>query len=95
MLLVAATGSIGNVSFYKTRGRQGGARRWYRAHLSFVVATFFENRIELKRYVGGLVHPMDQPLHIALLGFRSDDVVSASLFERLSVSDETRSTSNR
>ncbi len=35
---------------------------------------------------------MDQRLYIALVGFRPDDPVSASLFVRLSVSDETRST---
>ena len=51
--------------------------------LFIIVSTLFEIDGILKRYVGGLVHSMDQPRHIALLGFRSDDVVSASLFGRL------------
>ena len=60
-------------------GRAGKKRRI----LLLVVSTLFEIDRKLKRYVGGLVHSMDQPRHIALLGLRSDDVVSASLFGRL------------
>ena len=48
----------------------------------------------LKRYVGGLVHSMDQPLHIALLGLWFDDGVSASLFDGLSATFVASSTSN-
>ena len=45
--------------------------------------------------MGGLVHSMDQRLYIALVGFRSDDLVSASLFGRLLVTLVTESTTNR
>ena len=55
----------------------------YTAHLVFVVSTLFEIDGILKRYVGGLVHSMDQPRHIALVELRLDDLVSASLFGRL------------
>ena len=47
--------------------KAGRARKLRRISVNFV-STLFEKRIELKRYVGGLVHPMDQPLHIALIG---------------------------
>ena len=49
--------------------------------------------------MGGLVHSMDQPLHIALVAtdhlVLSDDLVSASLFGRLLVTLVTESTTNR
>ena len=45
-----------------------GRAEEYTAHLIFVVSTLFEIDGILKRYVGGLVHSMDQPRHIALVG---------------------------
>jgi hypothetical protein len=64
-------------------GRAGKKRRI----LFIVVSTLFEIDGILKRYVGGLVHSMDQPRHIALVGNArkgvTDDLVSASLFGRL------------
>jgi hypothetical protein len=46
----------------------GRARKLGRITVDFV-STLFEIDEYLKRYVGGLVHSMDQRLYIALLGF--------------------------
>ncbi|AEI95725.1 hypothetical protein RLO149_c038200 [Roseobacter litoralis Och 149] len=53
----------------KSEVNEAGRAKEVRAHPVTFVSTLFEIDEYLKRYVGGLVHSMDQPLHIALLGF--------------------------
>ncbi|WP_298841718.1 hypothetical protein [uncultured Roseobacter sp.] len=48
---------------------EAGRAKEVRAHPVTFVSTLFEIDEYLKRYVGGLVHSMDQRLYIALLGF--------------------------
>jgi len=73
---------------------EAGRAKQVRAHTVSFVSTLFETIKFLKRYVGGLVHSMDQPLHIAQVATDllviSDYPVSASLFGRLSVTLVTK-----
>ena len=81
----------------------GRAGRFWRTGLVFVsgvaevALTLFDIGNTLKRCVGGFVcrRSTHGRLHIALLGFRSDDGVSASLFVGFHVSSETEAQSNR
>ena len=60
---------FGDEADKKYQRYQGGARRKLgRISVSFV-STLFEIEKNMKRYVGGLVHSMDQRLYIALLAF--------------------------
>ena len=52
----------------KSEVNEAGRAKEVRAHPVDFVSTLFEIDEYLKRYVGGLVHSMDQRLYIALLG---------------------------
>ncbi len=74
---------------------EAGRAEEVRAHSVDFVSSLFEIDGSLKRYVGGLVRSMDQTSAYRLPSLRAMMEVSASLFVRLLVSDETWSTSNR